>query len=99
MRYNPALRKEGKNPFQLDSKAPSIPLKQYAYQEARYSMLARSDPETARNLLRIAQDDVNRNWQVYQNRATAPPDQSVTGESNGDAEPVEAAGAKPEDKY
>ena len=98
MRYNPALRKEGKNPFQLDSKAPSIPLKQYAYQEARYSMLARSDPETARNLLRIAQDDVNRNWQVYQNRATAPPDQSVTGESNGDAEPVEAAGAKPEDK-
>ena len=28
MRYNPALRKEGKNPFQLDSKAPSIPLKQ-----------------------------------------------------------------------
>ena len=98
MRYNPALRKEGKNPFQLDSKAPSIPLKQYAYQEARYSMLARSDPETARNLLRIAQDDVNRNWQVYRNRATAPPDQSVTGESNGDAEPVEAAGAKPEDK-
>jgi pyruvate-ferredoxin/flavodoxin oxidoreductase len=97
MRYNPALRKEGKNPFQLDSKAPSIPLKQYAYQEARYSMLARSDPETARNLLRIAQDDVNRNWQVYQNRATAPPDQSVTGVSNGDAEPVEAAGAKPED--
>jgi pyruvate-ferredoxin/flavodoxin oxidoreductase len=97
MRYNPALRKEGKNPFQLDSKAPSIPLKQYAYQEARYSMLARSDPETARNLLRIAQDDVNCNWQVYQNRATAPPDQSVTGVSNGDAEPVEAAGAKPED--
>ncbi len=49
MRYNPALRKEGKNPFQLDSKAPSITLKQYAYQEARYSMLARSDPEAARN--------------------------------------------------
>ena len=24
MRYNPALREEGKNPFQLDSKAPSI---------------------------------------------------------------------------
>jgi len=45
MRYNPALRLEGKNPFLLDSKAPSIPLKQYAYQEARYTMLVRSDPE------------------------------------------------------
>ena len=69
MRYNPALRLEGKNPFQLDSKAPSIPLKQYAYQEARYTMLARSDPEAARELLRIAQDDVERQWRVYSNRA------------------------------
>ena len=69
MRYNPALRKEGKNPFQLDSKAPSIPLKQYAYQEARYTMLARSNPEAARELLQMAQDDVARQWRVYANRA------------------------------
>jgi pyruvate-ferredoxin/flavodoxin oxidoreductase len=72
MRYNPVLRSEGKNPFQLDSKAPSIPFKQYAYQEARYAMLARSEPETALSLLRLAQDDVNRNWHVYQNCAAAP---------------------------
>src|SRR5207249_604130 len=45
VRYNPALRLAGKNPFQLDSKPPSIPLKQYAYQEARYTMLAQSDPK------------------------------------------------------
>jgi pyruvate-ferredoxin/flavodoxin oxidoreductase len=69
MRYNPALRLEGKNPFQLDSKAPSIPLKQYAYQEARYTMLVRSDPEAARELLKMAQDDVERQWRVYSNRA------------------------------
>ena len=69
MRYNPALRLEGKNPFQLDSKAPSIPLKQYAYQEARYTMLVRSDPEAARELLKIAQDDVERQWRVYSNRS------------------------------
>ncbi len=72
MRYNPALRLEGKNPFQLDSKAPSIPLKQYAYQEARYTMLARSDPKAARELLREAQDDVERQWRVYSNRAAMP---------------------------
>jgi len=69
MRYNPSLRLEGKNPFLLDSKAPSIPLKQYAYQEARYTMLVRSDPEAARDLLKVAQDDVERQWRVYANRA------------------------------
>ena len=69
MRYNPTLREQGKNPFQLDSKAPSIPLKQYAYQEARYTMLARSNPEAARELLQMAQDDVARQWRVYANRA------------------------------
>jgi pyruvate-ferredoxin/flavodoxin oxidoreductase len=69
MRYNPALRLDGKNPFQLDSRAPSIPLKQYAYQEARYTMLVRSDPEAARELLKMAQDDVERQWRVYSNRA------------------------------
>jgi pyruvate-ferredoxin/flavodoxin oxidoreductase len=69
MRYNPALRLEGKNPFLLDSKAPSITLKQYAYQEARYTMLVRSDPEAARELLKAAQDDVERQWRVYSNRA------------------------------
>jgi pyruvate-ferredoxin/flavodoxin oxidoreductase len=72
MRYNPALRLEGKNPFQLDSKAPSIPFKQYAYQEARYTMLVRSNPEAARDLLKMAQDDVERQWRVYSNRAAMP---------------------------
>jgi pyruvate-ferredoxin/flavodoxin oxidoreductase len=69
MRYNPALREEGKNPFILDSKAPSIPLKQYAYHEARYTMLARSRPEVAKKLLEEAQDDVEREWRVYSGRA------------------------------
>ena len=79
MRYNPELRLEGKNPFQLDSRAPSIPFKQYAYQEARYTMLARSNPETARELLRLAQDDVQRQWGVYANRAAMPGDAEAPG--------------------
>jgi pyruvate-ferredoxin/flavodoxin oxidoreductase len=73
MRYDPSLRFLGKNPFQLDSKAPSIPLKAYAYQEARYTMLARSSPEVAAELLKQAQGDVDRKWRVYENHATAPP--------------------------
>jgi len=69
MRYNPALRDSGKNPFMLDSKAPAIPFKEYAYREARYTMLARSQPELAKKLLAEAQDDVERTWRVYSGRA------------------------------
>jgi pyruvate-ferredoxin/flavodoxin oxidoreductase len=69
IRYNPTLRLQGKNPFQLDSKAPAIPLKEYAYQESRYSMLARSNPEAAHTLLELAQGDVDRRWKVYSNHA------------------------------
>jgi len=72
MRYNPALRETGKNPFQLDSKAPSIRLKEYAYREARYTMLARGNPEMAEQLLKEAQDDVERQWRVYSARAAMP---------------------------
>jgi len=32
-------------------------------------MLVRSDPEAARELLKLAQDDVERQWRVYANRA------------------------------
>ncbi len=69
MRYNPSMREEGKNPFQLDSKAPTIRIKEYAYREARYTMLARGNPELAAELLKEAQDDVERQWRVYSGRA------------------------------
>ncbi len=72
MRYNPSLRESGKNPFQLDSRAPSIRLKEYAYREARYTMLARGNPELAAQLLKDAQDDVERQWRVYSARAAMP---------------------------
>jgi pyruvate-ferredoxin/flavodoxin oxidoreductase len=75
-RYNPALAGEGKNPLQLDSKPPSIPLRHYAYNETRYTMLAHSDPDTARRLLDEAQADVTARWRLYERWAsmTAPPD-------------------------
>jgi len=72
MRYNPSLSLKEENPFQLDSKAPSIPLKDYIYQEARYTILARTNPEAARQLLREAQEDVQRRWSVYESRASMP---------------------------
>ncbi|HUY82458.1 MAG TPA: pyruvate:ferredoxin (flavodoxin) oxidoreductase [Acidobacteriaceae bacterium] len=72
MRYNPALREQGKNPFQLDSRAPSIPLKDFVYHETRYTMLLRANPELAEKLLQEATDDVERTWRVYSGRAAMP---------------------------
>jgi pyruvate-ferredoxin/flavodoxin oxidoreductase len=68
-RYNPALVAEGKNPFQLDSRAPSIPLEKYIYNETRYTMLVNSDPEEAKKLLQQAQQNVNERWKLYQHMA------------------------------
>ena len=68
-RYNPTLATEGKNPFQLDSRAPSIPLEKYIYNETRYTMLVNSDPEEAKKLLHAAQENVNERWKLYQHMA------------------------------
>jgi len=71
-RYNPDLAKVGKNPFQLDSRAPSIPLKDYVYNETRYTMLVKSNPEHAKKLLEEAQEDVNSHWKLYDYMAHEP---------------------------
>ena len=63
-RYNPTLAKEGKNPFLLDSRAPSIPLEKYIYNEARYTMLVNSNPDEAKKLLQEAQENVNERWKL-----------------------------------
>ncbi len=73
LRFNPQLIQEGKNPMQIDSRAPSIPLQEYTHNETRYTMLAQSQPEAARRLMREAQEDVDTRWQLYQRLAAMPP--------------------------
>lgn len=69
LRYNPDLKKEGKNPLQLDSPAPSIPLEQYIYNENRYKVLTRTMPEAAKELLKEAQEGVMERWKLYERLA------------------------------
>ncbi|MFY9728870.1 MAG: pyruvate:ferredoxin (flavodoxin) oxidoreductase, partial [Bryobacteraceae bacterium] len=71
-RYNPDLVAQGKNPFQLDSKAPNIALKDFIYNETRYTMLVKSNPEEAKKLLALAQQDVNQQWKLYDYMAHEP---------------------------
>ncbi|MCB1049688.1 MAG: pyruvate:ferredoxin (flavodoxin) oxidoreductase [Acidobacteria bacterium] len=71
-RYHPDRAATGENPFQLDSKPPRIPLKEYAYQETRYKMLAQSQPQLAEELMQRAQQTVNQRWSQFEKLAAQP---------------------------
>ena len=73
IRYNPALRAAGKKPFVLDSTQPTIPLRDYAYNENRYKVLVKSNPEEAERLMRMAQETVDRRWATYVHLAKQDP--------------------------
>lgn len=66
IRFNPDAAKNGENPFKLDSKAPTISLEEYIYNETRYKMLTKSMPERAKQLLALAQKEVSERWQLYE---------------------------------
>jgi pyruvate-ferredoxin/flavodoxin oxidoreductase len=68
-RFDPRLAKEKKNPFQLDSKAPSKPYREYALAQTRFKSLTQSCPEDAERLLDLAQEDALRRWKIYEDLA------------------------------
>jgi len=73
IRYNPGLRAAGQRPFVLDSIAPTIPLREYAYNENRYKVLTKTNPEEAERMMQMAQETVSRRWQTYEHLAKQEP--------------------------
>ena len=69
-RFNPAMRTAGERPFRLDSPRPTIPLKEYAYNELRYRTLANTDPAAAEELLAKAQQVVTEKYRQYEELAS-----------------------------
>jgi len=65
-RYDPVMRSIGENPFRLDSPRPTIPFRDYAYNEIRYRALAQTRPEEAAELLAVAQNMVNEKYRTYE---------------------------------
>ena len=67
-RFNP-LAPKGKK-FKLDSKAPSAPLEDFMYQEARFTRVVKDNAELGKKLLIEAQEQVNVQWErleLYKN--------------------------------
>ena len=65
-RYDPRKKAQGENPLTLDSKEPTLPLKEYMYSENRFRQLQRSQPERAAALLELAEKDVADRFKMYQ---------------------------------
>ncbi|MBD3266795.1 hypothetical protein GF373_09010 [bacterium] len=64
-RFNPDLAKEGKNPLKLDSRDPKISYEDFAYQQNRFRMLKKIDPERAKMLADKGQEEVTSRWHLY----------------------------------
>ena len=65
-RYNPELQQTLKNPLQLDMRSPKQPIEQSMYQENRFKMLIKSNPDLAKRLLQEAQAEIYARWQLYE---------------------------------
>ncbi len=68
-RYDPREAHEGGTPFQLDSRKPTSSFKDFAMQEARFAMLARTNPQHAEQLFELAQRDIDDQWHYYEQMA------------------------------
>jgi len=65
-RYDPRRRAEGKNPFQLDCKEPTLPLSDFLKGEVRYRTLMQSNPEEATKLQKRLEEECKQRLRMYQ---------------------------------
>ena len=82
-RYDPRRLADGKNPLQLDSKAPSIPFSDFSSTEMRFSMLQRSHPDIAKELIRQAETEAKERYEHYKKLS------EITYDSEQDADPAQ----------
>ncbi|MDR1802071.1 MAG: pyruvate:ferredoxin (flavodoxin) oxidoreductase, partial [Treponema sp.] len=71
-RYDPRLKAEGKNPFQLDSKEATTSLEDFMYKEVRFKSLKAADSNRADALLAKAKAQAERVWKEYKYLAERP---------------------------
>jgi pyruvate-ferredoxin/flavodoxin oxidoreductase len=68
-RYNPDLKKEGKNPFTLDSKEPTGSFKDFIMGQVRYSSLEKEFPEIADQMFEAAEENAKERYEGYRRLA------------------------------
>ncbi|MCL2215157.1 MAG: pyruvate:ferredoxin (flavodoxin) oxidoreductase [Treponema sp.] len=71
-RYDPRLKDQGKNPFQLDSKEATTAIEDFMYKEVRFKSLKAADPARADMLLAKAKKQAERVWKEYKYLSDRP---------------------------
>ncbi|MDD4377883.1 MAG: pyruvate:ferredoxin (flavodoxin) oxidoreductase [Eubacteriales bacterium] len=69
-RYNPELKKQGRNPFILDSGEPKKKFRDFIMEQTRYSSLAKEFPETAEKLFQMTEDNAVEKYNEYKKLST-----------------------------
>jgi pyruvate-ferredoxin/flavodoxin oxidoreductase len=72
-RFNPELKKEGKNPLKLDSKVPSMKYSEAAMKENRYRMLEKTNPKNVKSLMEEGDRLTSEKYNLYQKLADLEP--------------------------
>jgi len=85
-RYNPERAAGGENPLALDSRAPTRKVQDYLLQQTRFKMLTKSKPEDAERLWKLAQQDVEHRYRMYEYMASRKPEPAATPKE--EAKPV-----------
>ncbi len=68
-RFDPRLAASEEHPFKLDSRAPTTSFESFAMKEARFAMLANTDPDRAAELMAAAQEDIDERRRYYEQLA------------------------------
>ena len=68
-RYNPELKKSGKNPFTLDSGEPTASFRDFIMGQIRYSSLAKEFPSVADKLFEMTEEDAREKYETYKKMA------------------------------
>jgi pyruvate-ferredoxin/flavodoxin oxidoreductase len=92
-RYNPERAAAGENPLALDSRAPTRKVQEYLLQQTRFKMLTKSKPEDAKRLWKLAQQDVETRYRMYEYMASRKTEPAPAAKDA--AEKTAPAAAKP----
>jgi len=84
-RYDPRLAGNGGRPFHLDSRKPTLTFEEFAATEGRFAITERSNPEGAKRLFELAQQDIDDQWHYYEQMA------GIERQISGEEELVECA--------
>ena len=99
-RYNPERVATGENPLALDSRAPTRKVQEYMLQQTRFKMLTKSKPEDAQRLWKLAQQDVENRYRMYEYMASRKTEPATAAKEAAEkpaqpaAKPVPAATSK-----